>query len=262
MSPKHMLASPVTVVGKVLRRCARGAFEVAWWLRLEYRFLQCAGRADRGARYTRLPFEELRRLAEFRRGVLAADIGRFLGANPHHNTAFQQWWFARGTPEGKFDLSLRMYQVLGKLFGSGRVRSFVDLGCNAGEVVAAAADQGVEALGVDLPDVVRRVTLPIKTMALDLNQEFPPGTYDVILCREVLEHMSDADAFLGRCSGIAHPGTILLLSCPYTARQFDGNAFHLRVLSAAELRQAVERHGFVVRDLFREQDSHVVVAER
>lgn len=48
--------------------------------------------------------------------------------------------------------------------------------------------------------------------------------------------------------------------CPYTARQFDGNAFHLRVLSAAELRQAVERHGFVVRDLFREQESHVVVA--
>src|SRR3989449_10013455 len=114
-----MLASPVTVVGKVLRRCARGAFEVAWWLRLEYRFLQCAGRADRGARYTRLPFEELRRLAEFRQGILAADISRFLRENPHHNTAFQQWGVARGTPEGKFGLSLRMYQVLGKLFGSG-----------------------------------------------------------------------------------------------------------------------------------------------
>lgn len=257
-----MLTRPLVVVDAVLRRCTRAAFEVGWRLRLEYRFRQCAGRADRGARYRRLPFEELRRLAEFRRGVLAADISRFLREDPHHNTAFQQWWFARATPEGKFDLSLRMYQVLGKLFGSRRVRSFVDLGCNAGEVVAAAAAQGVDALGVDLPDVVGRVTLPIKTMALDLNREFPPGTYDLILCREVLEHVSDADAFLTRCSGIAHRGTILLLSCPYTARQFDGNAFHLRVLSEAELREAVERHGFVVRDLFREKESHVVVAER
>src|SRR3989442_15496866 len=108
-----MLASLITVGGKVLRRCARGAFEVAWWLRLEYRFLQCAGRGHRGARYTRLPFEELRRLSEFRRGGLAADIGRFLGANPHHKTAFQQWRFARGTPEGKFELLLPRYQGVG-----------------------------------------------------------------------------------------------------------------------------------------------------
>jgi len=256
-----MLTRPLGLVGKVLRRCARAAVEVGWQARLGCRFLQCTGRPDRDARYGRLPFEELRRLAEFRRGILAADISRFLRENPRHNTAFQQWWFSRATPEGKLDLSLRMYQVLSDLLGSGRIRSFVDLGCNAGEVVAAAARQGVEALGVDLPDVVRRVTLPIKTMARDLNREFPPGTYDLILCREVFEHVSDADAFLARCFVIAHQGTILLLSCPYTARQFDSNAFHLRVLSAAELRQAVERHGFIVRDLFREHESHVAVAE-
>jgi 2-polyprenyl-3-methyl-5-hydroxy-6-metoxy-1,4-benzoquinol methylase len=213
-------------------------------------------------RYRRLGFEELRRLAEFRGGVLAADISRLLREDPRHNTAFQQWWFAQAAPEGKFDLSQRMYRLLDELLGSGRVRSLVDLGCNSGEVVAAAAGRGVEALGVDLPEVVRRITLPIKTMALDLNRAFPPGTYDAILCREVFEHVSDADAFLARCAGIAHRGTVLLPSCPYTARQFDGNAFHLRVLSAAELRQAVERHGFLVRDLFREHESHVIVAER
>ena len=222
MSPPRALTHPLVLAGKAWRRCRRAASEFAWRVRLAYRFRQCAGRPDRDVRYRRLGFEELRRLAEFRGGVLAADISRLLREDPRHNTAFQQWWFAR----------------------------------------AAAAGRGVEALGVDLPEVVRRITLPIKTMALDLNRAFPPGTYDAILCREVFEHVSDADAFLARCAGIAHRGTVLLPSCPYTARQFDGNAFHLRVLSAAELRQAVERHGFLVRDLFREHESHVIVAER
>lgn len=113
-----------------------------------------------------------------------------------------------------------------------------------------------------MPAVVRRIALPIKTIALDLNREFPPGTYDVIVCREVFEQVSDADAFLERCSRIAHPGTILLLSCPYTARHFAGNAFHLRVLSREELSDAIERHGFVVREIFSEHESNVAIAEK
>lgn len=213
--------------------------------------------------YRRLSFEELRRFSEFNDGALASEISRFLRNDPQRNSAFQEWWFARAEPEGKFDPSLKMYQILSELLErKDRVRSLVDLGCNSGEVVYAAARLGVDAVGVDLPAVVRRITLPIKTIALDLNREFPPGTYDVIVCREVFEHVSDADAFLDSCSRIAHPGTTLLLSCPYTTRQLAGNAFHLRVLSREELSDVIERHGFVATEIFSEHESNVVIAEK
>lgn len=248
---------------RVLRRCARVPAELLWWARLWYLYKKSLRSRNKDHMYRRLSFEELRRLSEFKDGALASDISRFLRSNPQHNSAFQEWWFSRAEPEGQFDLSLKMYQILNKLLErKDNLKSLVDLGCNSGEVVYAAAQCGLDAVGVDLPAVVRRIALPIKTIALDLNREFPPGTYDVIVCREVFEHVSDADAFLEGCSRIAHPGTILLLSCPYTARHFAGNAFHLRVLSREDLRDAIERHGFVVREIFSEHESNVVIAEK
>jgi 2-polyprenyl-3-methyl-5-hydroxy-6-metoxy-1,4-benzoquinol methylase len=213
--------------------------------------------------YRRLSFEEMRRLSEFNGGALASDISHFLKNDPQRNSSFQEWWFARGEPEGKFDLSLKIYQVLNELLErKENVRSLIDLGCNSGAVVYEAMQRGINAVGVDLPLIIDRITLPIKAIAMDLNREFPSGTFDIILCREVFEHVSDADAFWEGCNRIAHRGTILLLSCPYTRRQFENNAFHLRILSRDELRDAIERHGFVAREIFCEHESYVVVAEK
>ena len=251
------------IVRKVLQKCARKSVDLLWRARLAYLYGKTMKSNNKDDVYRRLSFEELRRLSEFNGGALASDISQFLKNDPQRNSSFQEWWFARAEPEGKFDLSLKIYQVLNELLErKENVRSLIDLGCNSGAVVYAAMQRGINAVGVDLPSVIGRITLPIKAIAMDLNREFPAGTFDIILGREVFEHVSDADAFLEGCNRIAHWGTILLLSCPYTRRQFENNAFHLRVLNRDELRDVIERHGFVVREIFCEHESHVVVAEK
>lgn len=217
---------------------------------------------DKKKFYFQLSFEEVRRLSEFRNGLLAPEISRFLEENPEYNSRFQEWWFSKGSPEGKFDLSLKMYQALNRVISNNKkIKTFIDLGCNSGEVVYEISKLGIEAVGIDLPLVVSKITLPIKSMALDLNWEFPSGTYDIIFCRETFEHVSNPDKFLEGCRQIAHPGTLLFLSCPYTIRHFHGNAFHLRILSQEQLATTLSKHGFEITEMFADRESNVVIAK-
>lgn len=210
-----------------------------------------------------LPFESLRRLAEFKDGLIKQEVCLFFKDNPEHCSKFQEWWFSHSTPEGIFDPSLKMFQKLTELINNEKnIKTFVDLGCNMGEVVYKASLFGLDAVGVDFPSVIQRVKLPIKTIPLDLNKKFPEGTYDIIFCRETFEHVNDPDDFLNHCREIAGPRTFLFLSCPYTSRHFKDNAFHLRILSRDELTMLLKNHGFKILEMFIDRESNIVIAQK
>lgn len=210
----------------------------------------------------KLSFEELRRLSEFKDGLIKQEVSGFLQDNSDYNSKFQEWWFKHSNLEGMYDPSLKIYQKLLDLISdNSNIKTFIDLGCNSGEVVHRLSQIGIDAVGVDFPSVVSRIQWPIKTIALDLNEQFPTGTYDVIFCREILEHITNPDRFLKCCRQIAHPGTFLFISCPYTNRHYLNNAFHLRILSHDQLTMMVERHGFKLVETFIDRESNVVIAQ-
>ncbi|MBT3354335.1 MAG: class I SAM-dependent methyltransferase [Candidatus Scalindua sp.] len=210
-----------------------------------------------------LSFDGFRRLSEFKNGLITQEMGDFLKDNPDYTSRFNEWMYSQCSPEGIYDVSLKIYQKLSELINNNRnIKTFIDLGCNSGDVVYTVSQMGIDAVGVDLPLIIDKIQLPIKTMALDLNRQFPIGTYDIIFCRETIEHVPDPDNFLECCKQIAHAESFLFISCPYTNRQYVGNAFHLRVLSSDQLACMVEKHGFTVLETFVEHESNVIVAQK
>jgi 2-polyprenyl-3-methyl-5-hydroxy-6-metoxy-1,4-benzoquinol methylase len=212
---------------------------------------------------SKLPFDEFKRLSEFRNGLITQEMGDFLQGNPDYTSQFNELMYSQSTPEGIFDVSLKMYEKLSKLISDNRcIKTFIDLGCNSGDVVHKVSQMGIDAVGVDLPLLINRIKLPIKTMTLDLNRQCPTGTYDIVFCRETIEHVSDPDNLLECCKQITRPESFLFISCPYTNRQYFLNAFHLRILSRDQLTFMVEKHGFKVLETFVEHESNVIVAQK
>ena len=102
-----------------------------------------------------------------------------------------------------------------------RGREFLDVGCNTGFAVEAARRLGFHATGYDL-----------STEAIDHARaafrgcEFGHGTamtaaaagkrYDVVMCSEVIEHLTELDAFAAALSTLVKPGGLLYLTTPDT----------------------------------------------
>lgn len=81
----------------------------------------------------------------------------------------------------------------------------LDVGCNGGNLVAAAAALGLQAEGVDLDPVAtewgRRLGRRLHTGTLD---ELG-GEYDVVVVAHVLEHVADPAAMLGEVARLLAP---------------------------------------------------------
>jgi len=216
---------------------------------------------DKDTYLSKLSFDHLRKLSEFSNGILKNEIGTYLLTNPECNSQFQEWWFSRSNPEGKFDHNLKIYQKLQNLITSNNtIKEFIDLGCNLGEVVYHVSELGVNAVGVDFPSVIERISLPINTFSMDLNKKFPSGKYDIIFCRETLEHITNPDLFLANCGQISNPGGYLFISCPFTNRQYRSNAFHLRIFKQEQLADILKKHGFKILETMIDGESNVLIA--
>lgn len=103
------------------------------------------------------------------------------------------------------------------------VTRLLDVGCGTGATTAAvrAARDVAWAGGIEyLPDVAARAEgqfqrLWIGDAALaDLEAEIAPGTLDLVLCLDVLEHMADPWTMVKRISAMLAPDGRLLISVP------------------------------------------------
>lgn len=104
-----------------------------------------------------------------------------------------------------------------------RVERMLDLGCGTGATTAAvrAARPVIWAGGVEyLPDVAAKAEGRFDRLwigdaaAADLEAEIAPGSLDLVLCLDVLEHMADPWAMVRRLSALLAPGGRLIVSVP------------------------------------------------
>lgn len=132
----------------------------------------------------------------------------------------------------------------------------LDIGCGEGQFIELLADNGVEAVGIDVdPGMVescRRKDLPV--VEADLFDYLPehPRTFDGIFSSNLVEHLPAADTF--RFAELAFeslcPGGVFVVATPNPAslivhlHEFWRDATHVRLYTDSLLEFVLHRSGF------------------
>jgi SAM-dependent methyltransferase len=132
--------------------------------------------------------------------------------------------------------------------GLAQGRRVLDAGCGTAygtEILARAG--AVEAVGVDragdILDAVReRMPETASLQAADLLElPFDDGSFDLVVCFEVLEHLEDPEAAIAELARVLAPDGVLAVSSPNRERFPPGNPHHLHEYVPAELRDSLAR---------------------
>jgi 2-polyprenyl-3-methyl-5-hydroxy-6-metoxy-1,4-benzoquinol methylase len=106
----------------------------------------------------------------------------------------------------------------------GSDRTVLDVGCATGYLAEILKARGCRVSGVEydadagsraLPFLERLVVGDLD--ALDLTSEFAPGSFDVIVFGDVLEHLKDPKSLLASAASLLAPGGAVVISIPNVA---------------------------------------------
>lgn len=87
----------------------------------------------------------------------------------------------------------------------------------------------------------------VQDFAENAAKHFKPGTYDIVVAYELLEHVPDVDLLLTVCERMIKPTGLVLISTPDGTFGTGNNAHHLRVLRSIDLAELLRRRGNLYR---------------
>lgn len=151
----------------------------------------------------------------------------------------------------------------------------LDVGCGAGLLTEAMAGEGARVTGIDLsPELIDVAQLHLlesgrqaeyRVVSAEELAVERPGTYDVVTCMEMLEHVPDPASVLRACFALLAPGGMLLLStlnrtpaafalaivgAEYVARLLPKGTHDYRsFIKPSEMAAALRAAGFELRDV-------------
>ncbi|WP_250462703.1 bifunctional 2-polyprenyl-6-hydroxyphenol methylase/3-demethylubiquinol 3-O-methyltransferase UbiG [Microbulbifer litoralis] len=95
-------------------------------------------------------------------------------------------------------------------------RKLLDVGCGGGILAEAMAQRGAEVTGIDLGEAplnVARlhalesgVNVDYRRVAVEELAAEQPGSFDIVTCLEMLEHVPDPASVIHACAALAKPG--------------------------------------------------------
>ncbi len=136
------------------------------------------------------------------------ELKKFAGLAAH-------WWDSAGELRTLHQINpLRLCYIEEKIKLEGK--HVIDIGCGGGILTEGMAKLGAIATGIDMNkpviDVAKLHLLEsglkadyIHTSAEDIANE-RPGTYDVVTCLEMLEHVPDPASVIAACAKLVKPG--------------------------------------------------------
>ncbi len=146
----------------------------------------------------------------------AAEIAKF-SALAHH------WWDPESDMFGALHKlnPLRLDWIEG-VAGGLAGKAVVDIGCGGGILSEAMAGRGARVLGIDVagkPLGVARlhklesgVDVEYRQVAAEVLAAERPGSFDVVTCMEMLEHVPDPGSTIRACMRLARPGGTIVIS--------------------------------------------------
>lgn len=137
-------------------------------------------------------------------------------------------------------------------------RRVLDAGCGVAYGSAMLAEAGARSVvGVDLAEEVletvrARVPPNVRLERADLRDlPFEDGSFDLVVCFEVIEHVTDQQEVVRESARVLSPEGLLLASTPNRAVSAGDNPHHLRELLPEELEGLLGEH-FANVELFRQ----------
>jgi 2-polyprenyl-6-hydroxyphenyl methylase/3-demethylubiquinone-9 3-methyltransferase len=126
-----------------------------------------------------------------------------------------RWWDPQGTMRPLHEINpvrLAWIERIAELAG----KDVVDVGCGGGLLAEAMAGRGGRVLGIDLAAKLLRVAelhalesqaqVQYRHCSAEQLAAEEPGSYDVVTCMEMLEHVPDAASVVTACARLARPG--------------------------------------------------------
>jgi len=95
-------------------------------------------------------------------------------------------------------------------------KSVLDVGCGGGILSEGMALRGAQVLGIDLGEMHLKVAelhtlesgvvVEYRRIAVETLAEEHPGSFDLVTCMEMLEHVPDPASVVGACARLVRPG--------------------------------------------------------
>ena len=138
-----------------------------------------------------------------------AELARF-GALAH------RWWDPTSEFKPLHDINPLRLNYIGERCGGLRGKAVLDVGCGGGILTEAMAGDGARVTGIDLSEkalgVARLhqlesgVTVDYRLVAAETLAAEMPGSFDLITCMEMLEHVPDPGSTVAACARLVKPG--------------------------------------------------------
>ncbi|MDP4199491.1 MAG: class I SAM-dependent methyltransferase [Bacteroidota bacterium] len=162
-----------------------------------------------------------------------------------------------GEHKASYDLHDWDLDTIQTMLAKPSARSLLEIGCGTGVFLAKAKAHGFDVHGLELSEYaagfVRNMGIPVDTKSIE-DADFPQNSWDVIVMREVIEHLPHPLESLKTIHGWLKPGGVLFMAtgnynCP--ERKIKGKDWfyfmpegHLYYFSNRTMRKYLRTAGF------------------
>ena len=133
-----------------------------------------------------------------------------------------RWWDPASEFRPLHEINPLRLGHIERLVGGLAGKRVLDVGCGGGILAEAMAAEAASVIGIDLAEKPLKVaalhametgsTVDYRLVAAEKLADEMPGTFDIVTCMEMLEHVPDPASVVAACSRLARPGGWVVFS--------------------------------------------------